>query len=115
MAKASRPCRVLGCPHLHPCPTHKPKPWAASTARARTTTPAWRRLRTAALHRDGHRCTNCGRPAHTADHILPVAEGGTDTLDNLQSLCDPCHKAKTAREAARGRARARQARGGGAP
>jgi len=29
------------------------------------------------------------------DHILPVDEGGRDELDNLQTLCRPCHKAKT--------------------
>ncbi len=40
-----------------------------------------------------------------ADHITPKAEGGTDERDNYQGLCKPCHKAKTARESARARAR----------
>lgn len=28
----------------------------------------------------------------TIDHIIPLREGGTDVLPNLQILCDPCHK-----------------------
>ncbi|EHS1339913.1 HNH endonuclease, partial [Escherichia coli] len=36
--------------------------------------------------------------AKTVDHIIPKAHGGTDADCNLQSLCWPCHKAKTARE-----------------
>lgn len=44
-----------------------------------------------------------------ADHIVPVCEGGTDTLDNLRLLCVPCHKAETATLAGR-LARARRER-----
>jgi 5-methylcytosine-specific restriction protein A len=29
------------------------------------------------------------------DHIIPLAHGGTDTDDNIQYLCRPCHKSKT--------------------
>lgn len=37
-----------------------------------------------------------------ADHITPVAEGGgLAGLDNLQTLCTPCHVAKTAAQAGR--------------
>ncbi|WP_256218679.1 HNH endonuclease [Pseudomonas sp. NBRC 111130] len=36
--------------------------------------------------------------------MINVAEGGSDDESNLQSLCVPCHQAKTATEAARGRA-----------
>ncbi|ELV2160624.1 HNH endonuclease [Escherichia coli] len=38
------------------------------------------------------------REAKTVDHIIPKAHGGSDADSNLQSLCWPCHKAKTARE-----------------
>ena len=42
------------------------------------------------------------------DHIKPVVEGGGRCgLDNLRTLCRPCHKAETAALAAR-RARARR-------
>lgn len=36
-----------------------------------------------------------------ADHILEWAEGGKTELENLQTLCVPCHKRKTAEYAAR--------------
>lgn len=29
------------------------------------------------------------------DHIIPLAEGGSDTEDNLQPLCIPCHTVKS--------------------
>jgi len=32
------------------------------------------------------------------DHVVPLHQGGADTDDNRQGLCDACHKAKTARE-----------------
>jgi 5-methylcytosine-specific restriction protein A len=38
-------------------------------------------------------------PFLQVDHTKPLADGGTDTPDNVQPLCTPCHKAKTAREA----------------
>ncbi len=38
-------------------------------------------------------------PYHTIDHIKPIAEGGEWLdLDNLQTLCDHCHRVKTAKE-----------------
>lgn len=30
-----------------------------------------------------------------ADHIVPLAEGGTNTLGNLRTLCVPCHREVT--------------------
>lgn len=48
----------------------------------------WRRLRSAALKRDNHRCVACGRPARTVDHIKRRKDGGADALHNLRSLCD---------------------------
>lgn len=44
-------------------------------------------------------------PTTIADHIVPKAEGGGDDRENYQGACDPCHKAKTAEEAARARRR----------
>ncbi len=34
------------------------------------------------------------------DHVVPLIDGGGHELGNLQTLCTPCHKAKTTREAA---------------
>lgn len=36
--------------------------------------------------------------ASTVDHILAKAHGGTDDDFNLEALCWPCHRTKTARE-----------------
>lgn len=54
-------------------------------------------------------CERQGRVSATviADHIIPKAEGGSDERTNYQGLCGPCSAAKTAREAQRGRQRAR--------
>ncbi|WP_245392277.1 HNH endonuclease [Salinicola halophyticus] len=42
-------------------------------------------------------------PATEVDHIVNVEAGGTDDDSNLEAICSPCHKAKTAREAHAGR------------
>ncbi len=44
-------------------------------------------------------CGNWGHiPAlHHIDHVISVAEGGELEPENLQTLCVPCHKAKTAK------------------
>jgi 5-methylcytosine-specific restriction protein A len=42
------------------------------------------------------------------DHIKPLAEGGTDTDDNIQPICTPCHTEKTQAESRRGAIRARK-------
>ena len=62
------------------------------------------------MQRDKGLCQNCLRhgrvtPATEVDHIVPVAQGGTDDLTNLEAICTSCHREKTAREAqdARGR------------
>ena len=47
------------------------------------------------------------RDAAQVDHIVPLAEGGTDTESNLQVLCACCHAIKSASEA---RARAADSR-----
>jgi 5-methylcytosine-specific restriction endonuclease McrA len=46
-------------------------------------------LRAARLRIDGYRCVvpGCGRLAVVVDHIVSRKIGGTDTLDNLHSLC----------------------------
>lgn len=38
-----------------------------------------------------------GATATTADHIAPVANGGTNQLDNLQPACLPCNTSKGGR------------------
>jgi 5-methylcytosine-specific restriction endonuclease McrA len=54
---------------------------------------AWRWVREAVLIRDQDTCqtceaTDCPLDAH---HKTPLCYGGTNDLDNLVSLCKPCH------------------------
>ncbi|MGY2157160.1 HNH endonuclease [Pseudomonas tolaasii] len=62
----------------------------------------WRRKRGAILIRDNYTCRVCGLTTKDleVDHIINVARGGTDDDGNLQAICIPCHKSKTARESA---------------
>jgi 5-methylcytosine-specific restriction endonuclease McrA len=60
-------------------------------------------LRYQVLSRDGGRCVLCGRSQADGvklhvDHILPRSQGGTATLDNLQTLCAPCNRGKSNRD-----------------
>ncbi len=50
-------------------------------------------------HRDFGVCAECGEPAVDVDHIVEVADGGTNLPENLQLLCLTHHKAKTAASA----------------
>lgn len=62
-------------------------------------------MRRAILRRDPI-CRHCGAAAASeADHIVPHAEGGDDTLANGQGLCSPCHADKTRLEKIRGQRR----------
>ncbi len=69
---------------------------------------SWFSLRNEALERDGYKCKKCGREASEVDHITEIADGGGAwSLDNLQSLCNDCHKEKT-RESWKQRTRAEE-------
>lgn len=60
----------------------------------------WRRLKAKIHLRDGWTCQCCSRVTTELelDHIINVAQGGTDDESNLQSLCVECHKKKTQKE-----------------
>ena len=62
---------------------------------------AWRKLRAEKL-RQNPICEQCVRigliiPAQVVDHIVPInKDGAALDIDNLQSLCHPCHNRKSA-------------------
>lgn len=63
----------------------------------------WEKTRKIVLKRDDYLCVNhkakgIFRKATDVDHIIPKERGGTDNIDNLQSLCSKCHREKTAKE-----------------
>lgn len=50
-------------------------------------------LRKATIMRDGNKCMECGKSNRVleAHHIVPRRLKGSDTVDNLITLCDKCH------------------------
>jgi 5-methylcytosine-specific restriction protein A len=80
--------------------------WSRQSRHERGYGSDWDKTRARILKRDRGLCIPClmgGRPAPATqvDHIKPKAKGGTDADDNLQSICDDCHKAKTAADEGR--------------
>ena len=112
------PCRAFGCPnlvtsrtmkgycdsHAHLRANHGWQAWhRGQNTTERGYGQAWRIKRAHILERDGYLCQVCkqqGRltEATAVDHIKNKASGGTDDLDNLQAICQVCHKAKTQAE-----------------
>lgn len=59
-------------------------------------------LRFDVLHRDGFKCRYCGTSQEQGavlhvDHVVAVANGGEDQLDNLVTACAPCNFGKAAK------------------
>ncbi len=77
--------------------------WGTSNRRSRLPGD-WRKRRAAVLARDPV-CVICRvRDSVVADHIMPMTD--RHELEDLQGVCDPCHRLKTAKEAAAFRAAA---------
>lgn len=57
----------------------------------------WQALRITVMERDGEQCRYCGDtegPFH-CDHIVPLAQGGTNDLENLTVACRFCNSSKS--------------------
>lgn len=116
---APRPCTAGGCRALSHdgtgrCPAHPRISWAKETIRP-VQRISGRRLQVLRdkLFSERPLCEVCeregrARRATIRDHIIPLAEGGTDENDNIQAICAQCHDIKTHSEAKRGRGRAAQ-------
>lgn len=44
----------------------------------------------------GFRCVRCGTGEYRVekDHIVPVYQGGSDSIENIQPVCAPCNASK---------------------
>lgn len=67
------------------------------------------KLRPLVFARDGHTCQFCGAHGEGVvlhpDHRVPLFEGGSNNLDNLQTLCARCNLRKGGEEGRRARRR----------
>lgn len=60
---------------------------------------SWDQIRKAVLTRDNYICRSCKRKDNlTVDHIVQLSQGGTNNLENLQTLCKYCHEKKDNRK-----------------
>ena len=90
-----RPC--LRCGELTDrgsyCPAHRPRSPSSIAGR----TASWPKTRAQALARDDARCTRCGSATDLhVHHVQAVSAGGSNTLANLVTLCEDCHRAEHA-------------------
>jgi 5-methylcytosine-specific restriction protein A len=101
MPRAKSVCLTAGCPSKTfrdgRCREHQVrKPWQNTSARNQSRPGNWPSIRARVLARDRFACQSCGKRSELeVDHIVPVARGGSWELDNLWTLCKPCHGAKT--------------------
>ena len=109
MARAARPCRIVGCRHLvrddRPCPVHPRRPFQGAHSPGRKVSASMR----AQVLREERCCGICHQPGLSddeVDHIKPVADGGGNERENLRRAHAECNRA---RGAALGRARQKAA------
>ena len=69
----------------------------AKAKRARGRAGAEQRQRRLAAEPNCRDCAELGfeRPAQEIDHIIPLGMGGSDTDDNVRSLCRSCHASRS--------------------
>src|SRR4051794_4087839 len=106
MPRSARICAEPGCPTIvtdgSRCTAHQRTAPAKASRHERGYGNDWMRKSRAVLERDRYICSYCGRPATTADHIIPKKRGGTDDLSNLVAACLRCNGSKGARPSPRG-------------
>ncbi len=110
--RAKKPCAHAGCRALTKerwCPRHKVLHVTDRVKRYNEARPEsdrlyhtgrWQKIRRAKM-RDNPLCEDCERRGRVnvgvmVDHIHPVRDGGEMfDYENLQTLCDDCHREKT--------------------
>jgi len=81
-----------------PCDTcRRERNRARGTRQRRGYTDAWLQLVKLAIRQQPY-CSVCGVTSDlTGDHRVPLAKGGTSTLENVQVLCRSCNSSKGSR------------------
>jgi 5-methylcytosine-specific restriction endonuclease McrA len=64
--------------------------------RAYITSPEWRKKRWLRLNHDRHRCRTCWQTEQLEVHHCTYERFGDERVDDLITLCRPCHEAITA-------------------
>lgn len=114
-SSAPKPCTHPGCGVLvrdgtGRCARHPRPAWAQKPVATKRITGRRLQAMRASLFQRNPLCVECQRLGRVTlatqrDHIVPLAEGGTDDEGNEQGLCYACHEVKSAAESLRGRMR----------
>lgn len=112
---APRPCTHPGCSALvrdgsGRCAKHPKPEWAKKATETKRIGGRKRQALRAALFAADPLCAECKKQGRVTlavqrDHIVPLAEGGTEDASNTQGLCLPCHEAKSQLERQRAQRR----------
>lgn len=55
-------------------------------------------IRRQVYNRQNGKCSMCGDKISylnfTVDHIIPISKGGSNTLDNMEAMCEVCNQMK---------------------
>jgi 5-methylcytosine-specific restriction protein A len=97
MTRPAKVCPEPGCPHLAPCPTHRPDT-SRPDSTARGYDRHWARIRGSYLRRHPD-CEQpgCDLPATEVHHIDGHGPTGNNTDPNLMALCKSHHSRATGR------------------
>ena len=100
MVEMPRACITCGASIPYPrsrCPEHSRGNWRRKNSTSATyNDPLYLKNRAQILKGDPI-CVWCGRlPATTADHLVAVAQGGSNDLENLVPACESCNRLRGA-------------------
>ncbi len=108
MPRANQRCRYDCSNTKGKCKEHAPQriPWENKRERQFLKTAKWKRQVRRVLFRDNDdggcrlKFEGCTHLATQVDHILPVWYTGKEEVedDNLQGVCEPCHRKKSSFE-----------------
>ena len=111
VAAAAKPCSYPGCGALSSdgrCAKHPREAWTQTYSQVKRVRGRALQRRRETFFRAHPLCAACERNGRVAaaailDHVIALAEGGSDEPSNWQGLCQACSDAKTKDESTRGR------------